>query len=198
MSKSGNGLKEHEHEFPVLTAVTRDILSIPTTGASVERLFNTARDACHYRRGSLNSTTIQDIMMFRCTSRFDVKTEEYKEVLLSLEAVRAADEQSEAHLSLVDHISISDGEDVSDKDKDEDNNVLLVIQDEFTSTSQREDRYRSQLDVQEDNTQASQKRQSSMLAESDDDNDHPLPDNSGTQRRAGLRDARKRCKTNDP
>ncbi|KAJ5871082.1 uncharacterized protein N7529_003435 [Penicillium soppii] len=87
---------------------------------------------------------------------------------------------------------------MSDEDEDEDNDVLLVIQDEFTSTSQREDRYRSQLDVQEDNTQASQKRQSSMLAESDDDDNHPLPDNSGTQRRAGLRDARKRCKTNDP
>ena len=71
--------KEYEQELPILSSVARDILSIPTTGAGVERLFNSARDVYHYRRGQLNPTTIQDIMMFRCKSRFDFKTKEYKE-----------------------------------------------------------------------------------------------------------------------
>ena len=48
-------------------------MSIPATGAGVERLFNSARDICHYRRGSLKPKTIQDIMMFMCTTRFDLQ-----------------------------------------------------------------------------------------------------------------------------
>ncbi|CAG7970681.1 unnamed protein product [Penicillium nalgiovense] len=44
--------------FPALSALARDILLIPTTGAGVERLFNTARDICHYRRGRLYASTI--------------------------------------------------------------------------------------------------------------------------------------------
>ncbi|KAF9882542.1 hypothetical protein FE257_007499, partial [Aspergillus nanangensis] len=56
--------KENQHRYPALAAAARDVLSIPATGAGVERLFNSARDICHYRRGSLNATTIQDLMMF--------------------------------------------------------------------------------------------------------------------------------------
>lgn len=61
--------KDHRHEFPRLA---RDVLSIPATGAGVERLFNSARDVCHYRRCSLKPKTIQDIMMFMCTTRFEI------------------------------------------------------------------------------------------------------------------------------
>lgn len=50
--------KQHEAQFPTLAALARDIFSIPATGAGVERLFSSARDICHYRRGSLNTTTI--------------------------------------------------------------------------------------------------------------------------------------------
>ncbi|OKO90596.1 hypothetical protein PENSUB_13313 [Penicillium subrubescens] len=50
--------KENQTTFPALAKLARDVLSIPATGAGVERLFNTARDICHYRRGSLNATTI--------------------------------------------------------------------------------------------------------------------------------------------
>ncbi|KAJ5041439.1 hypothetical protein NUH16_003403 [Penicillium rubens] len=39
----------------------------------IERLFNSARDICHYRRGSLNATTIQDLMMFTYATRFDIE-----------------------------------------------------------------------------------------------------------------------------
>ncbi|KAJ5742626.1 uncharacterized protein N7511_011358 [Penicillium nucicola] len=67
--------KEHQHEFPALASLARDALSIPATGAGVERLFNSARDICHYRRGSLTPTTIQGLMLFMCTSRFDFEDE---------------------------------------------------------------------------------------------------------------------------
>ncbi|KAG0153447.1 hypothetical protein PDIDSM_2099 [Penicillium digitatum] len=42
--------KEHQARFPAIAALARDTLSFPATGAGVERLFNTARDICHYRR----------------------------------------------------------------------------------------------------------------------------------------------------
>ncbi|KAJ5337448.1 uncharacterized protein N7506_005470 [Penicillium brevicompactum] len=56
--------KDHQRQFPALANLARDVLSIPATGAGVERLFNSARDICHYRRGSLNPSTIHDLMMF--------------------------------------------------------------------------------------------------------------------------------------
>lgn len=68
--------KENQHKFPALASLARDILCIPATGAGVERLFNSARDICHYRRGSLNSTTIQDLMMFMCTTKFNIEEQQ--------------------------------------------------------------------------------------------------------------------------
>ena len=65
--------KENQATFPTLTKLARDILSIPVTSAGVERLFNTARDVCHYRRGSLNAITIQEIMLYRCTTEFEIE-----------------------------------------------------------------------------------------------------------------------------
>jgi hypothetical protein len=43
--------KDHQHEFPALVSLARNVLSIPATGAGVERLFNSACDICHYRPG---------------------------------------------------------------------------------------------------------------------------------------------------
>ncbi|KAJ5264979.1 hypothetical protein N7505_007772 [Penicillium chrysogenum] len=43
--------KEHRDRFPAIAALARNTLSFPATGAGVGRLFNTARDICHYRRG---------------------------------------------------------------------------------------------------------------------------------------------------
>ncbi|KAJ5249503.1 hypothetical protein N7524_011819 [Penicillium chrysogenum] len=62
-------------KFPILASVARDIMSIPATSARVKRLFNSARDICHYRRGSLNLETIRDIMLYICITRFDIKEE---------------------------------------------------------------------------------------------------------------------------
>ena len=68
--------KEHQSRFPAIAALARDVLSFPATGAGVERLFNTARDICHYRRGRIKSETVEDLMMFLCTSRFDMEEQE--------------------------------------------------------------------------------------------------------------------------
>lgn len=75
--------------------MARDILSIPATGAGVERLFNSARDICHYRRGSLHTKTIQELMMFMCTSRFEIEEEQRALVkeYLSNEEIQAANEE---------------------------------------------------------------------------------------------------------
>lgn len=56
--------------------MARDIFSIPATGAGVERLFNLARDVCYYRRGRLNSSTIQDLMIYKYTTRFEMEDEQ--------------------------------------------------------------------------------------------------------------------------
>lgn len=52
------------------------MMSIPMTSAGVECLFNSARDVCHYRRGSLNPDTVRDITLYLCTTRFDIKEEQ--------------------------------------------------------------------------------------------------------------------------
>jgi hypothetical protein len=65
--------RDHQHQFPALANLARDVLSIPATGAGVERLFNSARDIFHYRRGSLKPSTIPDLIIFMCTSRFEIE-----------------------------------------------------------------------------------------------------------------------------
>jgi hypothetical protein len=73
--------KDHQLEFPLMASFVRDILSIPASGAGVEWLFNSARDICHYCWGSLQPQTIRDLMMYMCTSRFEI--EEEKRIMLS-------------------------------------------------------------------------------------------------------------------
>lgn len=50
--------KNHEHEYPVLAKLARNILAVSASRSGVERLFNCARDVCHYRRGKLKPHTI--------------------------------------------------------------------------------------------------------------------------------------------
>jgi hypothetical protein len=89
--------RDNQHRFPAIAALARDILSIPATGAGVERLFNTIRDVCHYRRGRMKSETIQELMMFLCTSRFDLEEQEAKrlEAFFIREEIEAAKEEKE-------------------------------------------------------------------------------------------------------
>ncbi|KAJ5267276.1 hypothetical protein N7478_010084 [Penicillium angulare] len=81
--------KEHESDFPILANMARDILSIPASGAGVERLFNCARDICHYRRGQLKPSTVRALMLHQFATNFDLKQEELdaiKEYLSDSEA----------------------------------------------------------------------------------------------------------------
>jgi hypothetical protein len=43
--------------------MARDLLCIPLSGVGVERVFNFARDICHYRRGQLQSDTIRALIL---------------------------------------------------------------------------------------------------------------------------------------
>lgn len=121
--------KDHQHQFPALANLARDVLSIPATGAGVERLFNSARDVCHYRRGSLKPSTIQDLMMFMCTSRFEI--EEGRRALineyLSHEEIQAKQEEKDTNPHHLEPISDNDEGDNHDGDKGDNDDVVLDI-----------------------------------------------------------------------
>ena len=90
-----------------MARLAREVLSIPASGAGVERLFNSARDICHYRRGSLQPQTISDLMMYMCTSRFEIHEEErimLSEYLLAQEIQAAKEERTQQQIT-VDLIS---------------------------------------------------------------------------------------------
>jgi hypothetical protein len=108
--------KEHECEYPALASLARDLLSIPATGAGVERLFNSARDICHYRRGSLKASTIQDLMMYMCTTRFDIEEQRLISIkeFLTDEELAAVEEEEDAQQNqgdLIDQISDNEEDD---------------------------------------------------------------------------------------
>lgn len=87
-------------------------MSIPATGAGVERLFNSARDICYNRRGSLKPKTIRDIMLWMCTTRFDLQ--ERKRLMLqeylSHQEIAAMTEASETRDESFDPISDTEEE----------------------------------------------------------------------------------------
>ena len=56
---------KHEHDFPNLGKMARDILTVPASGAGVERLFNIARDICNFRQGRLHGETIRKLIKMR-------------------------------------------------------------------------------------------------------------------------------------
>lgn len=55
--------------------MARDFLAIPSSGVGVERLFNSARDICHYRRSRLLPDTIHALMLLMCTENFTIRQE---------------------------------------------------------------------------------------------------------------------------
>lgn len=182
-------LFERGPQLPVFSSVARGILSIPATGAGVERLFNSARDICHYQRGQLNSATIQDIMMFRCKSRFEIEVDEFPREDLTPGAAQVVDEQREAQLAAEEPEDISEGEDFSDNE--DNNDPVAVIEDEFIMESQHQPSLTGTV---------SRKRQQSTSIDSEDETSPHLPSQQGqggTRRRTGLRDARKRSKPDD-
>ncbi|CAG8360892.1 unnamed protein product [Penicillium salamii] len=131
--------KEHQSRFPAIAALARDTLSFPATGAGVERLFNTARDICHYRRGRIKSETVEDLMMFLCTSRFDM--EEQEEDLLkqffSHSEIEATREEKDGKLDSVEFLAISDTEE-QDQDKGDDEDLIELDLDAVEQDQQPE------------------------------------------------------------
>ncbi|KAJ5882666.1 uncharacterized protein N7529_001338 [Penicillium soppii] len=104
--------------FPAIASLTRDVLSILVTGASVERLFNTARDIYYYRRGRMKSRTIKELMMFLYTSKFDLEVEEAKQLkkLYSHKEIEALKEEREEKPDDINILLIND---IEEGDKDE-------------------------------------------------------------------------------
>ncbi|CAG8372355.1 unnamed protein product [Penicillium salamii] len=116
---------EHQSRFPAIAALTRNTLSFPATNTGVERLFNTTQDIYHYRRGRIKSETMEDLMMFLCTSRFNI--EEQEEDLLkeffSHSEIEATREKKDKKLNSVEFLTISDTEE-QDQDKDDDEDLI--------------------------------------------------------------------------
>lgn len=113
--------KEHEYEYPVLAKMARDILSIPASGAGVERLFNSARDVCHYRRGNLKAETIKELMLHLCSSKFELEQSEIEIAKEYLSAGEAAmiDQARKPIPPLTDLEPISDNDEEEDQEKGE-------------------------------------------------------------------------------
>jgi hypothetical protein len=122
--------RDHQDEFPTMAKIARDVLSIPANGAGVERLFNSARDVCHYRRGSLQPQTISDLMMYMCTSRFEIHEEEriMLSEYLSTQEIQAAKEERTPQQLAVDPIS--------DNEEDEGSTIQLQARSQPRATSQ--------------------------------------------------------------
>jgi hypothetical protein len=132
--------RENESKFPVLSRLARDLLSVPATGAGVERLFNSARDICHYRRGSLNETTIQDLMMYMCSEKFTLESQQSS--LLDHRMAEGEDqenlEENEANKETEDeNAAISD---IDESDLVEDTDMSPTVQSVlgFESTASQE------------------------------------------------------------
>jgi hypothetical protein len=173
--------KENQHKYPALAAAARDVLSIPATGAGVERLFNSARDVCHYRRGSLNATTIQELMMYMCTSKFDIEEKQLaliSEFLSDEEKEQGSEERATPFLEDLDSIS----------DNEEDDVVLVYEQPTIEGLSERAAGKRRRSVASEAEVEARE------AAQSDDGVDIPLPD---TQRISGRNRKRTRREDDD-
>jgi hypothetical protein len=84
----------------------------PATGSGVERLFNSACDIYHYRRGMLKPNTIKDLMMSMCTSRFDIESEQLTFVneYPTAQEIQAAREEQDAYKAVDEFDLISDNE----------------------------------------------------------------------------------------
>ena len=110
----------------MLSRLARDLLSVPATGAGVERLFNSARDICHYRRGSLHEATIQDLMMYICSEKFTLEGEQLArlEKPMESEGQEALEEHEALKANEEDAEPISDEEEVEESEDIEGNSEI--------------------------------------------------------------------------
>jgi hypothetical protein len=109
---------------------------VPATGAGVGRLFNSARDICHYRQGSLNEKTIQDLMMYMCSQKFTLDNQQLSrlEKLLLEGDIQVSHEEEYALKVTEDEFNlISDFEEDKETNMDE-NSVQGMDTDEEVET----------------------------------------------------------------
>ncbi|KAJ5300123.1 hypothetical protein N7508_007366 [Penicillium antarcticum] len=171
--------KEHENEFPILARMARDILSIPASGAGVERLFNCARDICHYRRGQLKPSTIRGLMLHQLATKFEVEQKEFeviKEHLSAGEAVLL--DQARKPIPQLETV-----EPISDNEEEEQE---LGIEDTQRIESYDENSEDGKTDNRSKQLQL--KRSRKRLSEASDDDDDGLPEmliDEGIQGRSG-------------
>ena len=83
--------KDHQHEWPVLTRLARDLLTIPATGAGTERLFTVAQEICHAHGEYLDESTIQDLVMYA----YSEESETGKQLISRGERNKASNEEWE-------------------------------------------------------------------------------------------------------
>jgi hypothetical protein len=92
------------------------LLAIPAAGVGVERLFNSSRDICHYRRGRLHPDTIRLLMMKLCMTRFEL-AEDLRVIKAELPAESDCESDSDSDDCDTDFLYISDDE-LDDPDED--------------------------------------------------------------------------------
>lgn len=78
--------KDHSIQYPILSRIALDFLSVPVSGVGPENLFSVARDVCHYRRNRLGDHTIEAIMVQLCTDR-SVIDEEYQQLCEEIDGI---------------------------------------------------------------------------------------------------------------
>ncbi|KAJ5849214.1 hypothetical protein N7534_007903 [Penicillium rubens] len=179
--------KEYEHEYLVLAAIARDNLATPASGAGVKRLFNCARDVCHYRRGQLKPETIRSLMLHLFASKFELQQTELEMIKEYLSSGEAAilDQTWKPTPSLNDIEPISeneedgnhaeDGSDDSENDLG-DNHIVEHATPTPVTTQGKQPRHK--------------RPHSAVEPQDDGDNDLPLPEmptEGSTQGRSGRR-----------
>jgi hypothetical protein len=102
--------KKIEPKYPTVARMAKDILSIPASGVGVERLFNTARDVCFYRRNRLNPTTIEMIMQLKWYEKLGLASSDEKSEEYSKDANRQGDQPQGIQELWVDEQPASVGE----------------------------------------------------------------------------------------
>lgn len=127
--------------------MARDFLTVATNGVSVERLFNSSRDICHYRRSCLHPETIEALMLQMCTDRFTI-AEEYQDILddLSPDSITFTAEDQEDDEPMTTFY-ISENEDIDDLDNDSENGMLLEREDQALPQSSNITRTQVQIDT---------------------------------------------------
>ncbi|KAJ5863538.1 uncharacterized protein N7529_005454 [Penicillium soppii] len=159
--------KDHELEFPILARIARDILSIPASGAGVERLFNCARDICHYRRGQLKPSTIRGLMLHQFATNFDVEQKEIEVIkeYLSIGEAALLDQARKPMLHLETLEPISDNE-----EEDQEPSIQDTQQKRSCNDDSDDERNNDQ------SKQVQRKRSKKRLSESLDEDDDDLPE----------------------